>query len=276
MRTTILFLALASFATACAASPADDAASSGDQAATSGAHATFALSSDHNQALSGAAQRGAPIEIDYALDRLPQCRGNVGGGGPGWDITGFWSQNGEPAKSFAVTKLSADGTDRVSAPAIITPTEGGDIALWFQVTSVFGCSEYDSDFGNNFHIKVAGGSAPSLATITFDASGAPTVEGTLKAGGKVAVHYEPARLSSCESYQGGYPQYGISGHSSLNGGADRPFETGHAEAGKLVASDATIDLPASGDLALWFETTSTYGCHAFDSSNGANYHFSVE
>lgn len=275
MRNTFLFLALATFATACAASPGDDGASSGDQA-FSGSHATFALTADHDQSLSGSAQRGQAIEIDYDLSRLSSCRGNVGGGGPGWDITGFWSQNGEPAKSFSVTKLSADGKDRVSAPATITPTEGGDVALWFQITSVFGCNDYDSDFGNNFHIAVSGGSAPSIATITFDASGTPSVDGTLKAGGKVAVHYDPARLSSCESYSGGYPQYGISGNYSINGGAAQSFETGHAESGKLVASDATIDLPSSGDLALWFETSSTYGCHGYDSSNGANYHFSIQ
>ena len=275
MRTNILSLfALASLATACAASSADEA-TSGDQA-ISGGKVTMSLTANHEESISGgSASVGTPIEIDYDISRLATCRDNANGGGPGWDITGFWSQNGAAAKSFSVTKLSADGKSRVATPASITPTQGGDIAVWFEITSIFGCNDYDSDFGANFHISVAGSAPSAVPVITFDASGAPTLSGTLHAGGKVAVHYDPARLSQCESSQGGFPQYSVSGDYSINGGAAQSFATGHAENGALVASDATIDLPASGDLALWFETNGTSGCHGFDSSNGANYHFPI-
>ena len=126
---------------------------------------------------------------------------------------------------------------------------------------------------------MAGGATLQLiATITSRCVGRPHGRtARSRPAARSQVHYEPARLSHVRrATRGGYPQYGISGDYSINGGAAQSFETGHAEAGKLVASDATIDLPSSGDLALWFETTSTYGCHGYDSSNGANYHFPIQ
>lgn len=268
-------LLTAALATACASPSADDAAQ-GDEAEVTAA-ASYVLSADHQEKLSGTAKAGSPITIQYSLDRLTSCRGNVGGGGPGWNITGFYSENGGPAKTFEVTKISSTGKDRESKPATIVPSQGGDLALWFQVTSVFGCTDYDSAFGNNFHIQVQGGApADPIPTITFEKSGAPTVKGDLKAGGKVAVHYAQERLDKCESYQAGNPVYGISGNYMLNGGAPKSFDTGRAEAGKRVAVDAVLDLPSAGKLELWFETTSIQGCHAFDSNMSANYKFDVQ
>jgi len=271
MLNKILFAALATFAVACSTQTGDDA-TTGDEAEVNSA-ASYTLSKDFKESLNGTAKSGSAIEINYALDRLPQCRGNQGGR-PGWNIAGFYSLNGAAAKSFEVTKLSADGSDRESATARITPLEGGDLAIWFQVTSVFGCSEYDSDLGANYHVKIDGPAPDAFPTITFGEDGAPTVKGDLRVG-KVKVHYEQGRLDTCESYQGGYPQYGIGGYASINGGAAKSFETGRAEAGKRVAVDTIVELGAAGDLALWFETSSVHGCHAFDSSNGANYHFTI-
>jgi hypothetical protein len=102
------------------------------------------------------AAAGKGLRVEYALERLPQCRGNVGGGGPGWNVTGFYSENGGVAKTFEVSALTPDGKDRVAKPAHLVPAQGGDIAIWFQVTSVFGCQEFDSQFGQNFHLVVKG------------------------------------------------------------------------------------------------------------------------
>jgi hypothetical protein len=273
----LLLLSIASFAaltTACTASSGENA-TSGDEAITSAAKLT--LSADHKENLDGTAKVGAPIEIDYALERLPQCRGNIGGGGPGWTITGYYSENGGAAKTFDVSKVTADGLDREAMPAFITPTQAGDLSLWFQVTSVFGCENYDSAFGQNFHVQVGGGVAPeALPTITFDKTGAPSLSGDLKAGGKALVHYEQDRLSVCEQVQGGIPQYGIGGHAQINGGAVITFDTGRAEDGKRVTVDAVVNLTAAGDLALWFETSSVSGCHQYDSNSSANYHFTIK
>lgn len=269
----ILLLSLAAFATACASQTSGDEAVEGDEAEVSGA-ASYALTADGEEKLSGSAKAGSPITIQYSLDRLTSCRGNVGGGGPGWNIYGFYSENGGPAKSFEVTKITSTGKDRESKAATIVPSQGGDLALWFQVTSVFGCTDYDSDFGQNFHIQVQGDAPAAIPTITFEKSGAPTVKGELVAGGKVKIHYAQERLDKCESYQGGNPVYGIGGTALLNG-QKQTFDTGRAEAGQRVAVDAVLDLPAPGQLELWFETTSIHGCHEYDSNLSANYKFDV-
>jgi len=38
---------------------------------------------------------------------------------------------------------------------------------------------------------------------------------------------------------------------------------------------ATIDLETSGELQVWFENGNRWGCHAYDSSYGSNYRFTV-
>jgi hypothetical protein len=113
----------------------------------------------------------------------------------------------------------------------------------------------------------------SFARIDFDASFNETVTGTLRAGGKVEIHYDPARLTTCRGTEGGRPQWGISGSLRL-GGATQSFTV----AGLMEPANntVTIALPASGDLELWFVNTSKYGCVAYDSNFGSNYHFKVE
>lgn len=49
-----------------------------------------------------------------------------------------------------------------------------------------------------------------------------------------------------------------------------------AEGSSIVAADPTVTIPRGRDLALWFDATSVYGCHAFDSNMNANYHFTIE
>ncbi len=49
-----------------------------------------------------------------------------------------------------------------------------------------------------------------------------------------------------------------------------------ADGSSLVAADPTIAVPRGHDLALWFEATNLWGCHAWDSANGANYHATIE
>ncbi len=264
-------------AVGCVANSQDDSSNAvaGDEANVT-SDATLKLTSDFTTSLVGHAKAGGALRVEYALERLPQCRGNVGGGGPGWTITGYYSENGAAAKTFDVSELSADGKDRVAKPARITLSQGGDLALWFQVTSRFGCSEYDSAFGQNFHVDVEGAPPQAGATITFAKDGAPSVQGQLKAGGKAKVHYEQDRLPQCRRTQAGNPLWSISGFSSINGGEAKSFATGRPEGSDREEIDAVIDLDRSGELALWFEVTSVGGCHEVDSSSGQNYRFHVE
>jgi hypothetical protein len=258
---------------ACAAPPSADPA--GDEANVT-SEATLTLTKDFKTSLSGTPRAGGALRVDYALERLPQCRGNVGGGGPAWNITGFYSENGSAAKTFAVTDLSSDGKDRVASPARIELSQGGDLALWFQVSSAFGCSEFDSQFGQNFHVDVDGPPPDASATITFGQSGEPRQEGKLAAGGKVKVRYEQDRLPQCRRVQAGIPQWSISGFASMDGAKAQPFSTGRPDGADREEIDAVLDLPRAGELSLWFEVTSVGGCHEFDSLGGANYRFRVD
>ena len=238
--------------------------------------ATIKLGADFKTELLGKPTAGKGIRVEYALERLPQCRGNVGGGGPGWTITGFYSENGGPAKTFDPTTLSPDGTDRVAKATTITPGQGGDLALWFQVTSRWGCSEYDSAFGQNYHFDVAGPPPDASASIVFDKDGSVAQDGTLRAGGKVKIRYEQDRLLACRRVQQGNPVWTITGFASISGAPPETFQTGRPDGSDRVAIDAVVDLPRAGELALWFQVTSLGGCSEFDSKNGQNYRFSIE
>ncbi len=224
----------------------------------------------------GTATATKPISIEYALERLPQCRGNVGGCGPAWNITGFYSENGAPAKTFEVTKLADDGKDRVASPGRIVPSAGGDLAIWFQVTSSFGCSEYDSAFGQNYHLSVGGISPRADATIAFGKDGNPVVTGAIRAGAKVKVHYEQDRLPDCRRTQAGNPVWAISGFSQIDNEDKHSFDTAIAQSGDRKEVDAYVDLPHSGKLSLWFQVVDIGGCNKYDSNEGANYVFTIE
>ena len=275
MRMHLLVVLLGLLGTAaCAADAAPDAAAFAEPEANEGA--TVRFTADHAMKLSGTPKVGKPVRVEYALERLPQCRGNVGGGGPGWNITGFFSENGGPAKTFEVSALSEDGRDRVAKPAVLTPTQGGDLAFWFQVSSRWGCMEYDSAFGQNYHLEVLGAPPDASARIVFAADGGVSQTGALRAGGKVEIRYEQARLPECRRTERGNPVWAITGVASIDGGEARTFQTGRPEGSDRVELDAVLDLPRAGELALWFQVTSLGGCSAFDSKGGDNYRFRVE
>src|SRR4051812_25817096 len=82
---------------------AEAPAATGDEQDLTTDSATLKLTADFQTRLEGEAVAGKGIRVEYALERLPQCRGNVGGGGPAWNITGFFSENGGAAKMFEVS-----------------------------------------------------------------------------------------------------------------------------------------------------------------------------
>jgi hypothetical protein len=266
---------LVALTAACAAQPADATSTSeqraSEQDAIDGAAVTFTSAFDTQ--VTGAPSVGSGLRIDYALDRLPECRGAFNSGAPAWDITGFYSENGGAAKTFAVTDLSPDGKSRVPKPARLEPSQAGDLAIWFQATNRWGCVAYDSNLNKNYHLTVrAGAPAP---TITFTKDGTVAQTGALRAGGKVVVRYEQDRLPQCRRTVQGNPGWTIAGFSQLDREAVRPFETARAEGATKKEIDALVDLPHAGTLSLWFQVTSLGGCMQYDSKGGANYTFDV-
>lgn len=112
--------------------------------------------------------------------------------------------------------------------------------------------------------------------LTFGADWKAELSGSLRAGRTVTVAYDAARVSECAAYQGGVPQFATTGHAQLGDGPVLDFWAAGNAASPSVRSEFTLPKGAGGDLAVWFETTSRYGCHSFDSAFGANYHFTVK
>ena len=266
---------LTALASACSAPSDDRAATPGTEQDVTADAATLELGSDFSTNLTGEAAAGKGLRVEYALERLPQCRGNVGGGGPGWNVTGFYSENGGAAKTFEVSVLTPDGKDRVAKAARIVPSQGGDVAIWFQIASAFGCSEFDSQFGQNFHVPVKGAVPVAGASITFAKDGSPTQTGELKAGGKVKITYEQDRLSACRRTERGNPVWTITGFAQLDHETAHTFDTARPEGSDRVEIESLVDLPHAGELFLWFQVTSLGGCMQYDSKAGANYRFSI-
>lgn len=272
MRFVVASLATFSLLAGCSTS---ETATQHDESAFS-TTATVRFTTDDGMQIAGNLRAGRPVRVEYALDRLPQCRDDANGDHPGWSITGFYSENGGPAATFEPTKLSNDGRDRVAAPVTITPSHGGDLAFWFQATSVFGCSAYDSAFGQNFHASVAGPPPNASASIVFAGDGTVVQDGPLKVGGKVKVRYEQNRLPDCRREQLGNPLWTITGFASVAGDEATPFQTGRANGPNREAIDAILELPRSGALELWFQVTNVDGCASYDSNLGQNYTFAIE
>ncbi len=100
----------------------------------------------------GTLSAGEVLHIDYDTNRLTACRGGNNDGSPGWSITGFYRLNGGAVSTFEAGGFSA--THSTTQPQI-TVTGAGDLEIWFQNTSRWGCSGYDSAFGKNYHFAVA-------------------------------------------------------------------------------------------------------------------------
>ncbi len=94
---------------------------------------------------------GTQAKIVYDSTRLSQCRGTTNTGGPAWSITGYYQLNGGPVQSFWVAGHSP--TPNPLQPTISLSARG-DVALWFQVSNLWGCNAWDSDFGNNYHFTI--------------------------------------------------------------------------------------------------------------------------
>lgn len=264
-----------SLALACACGVVDEAETdvpqSGDKAdRVSGTGLRF--NGDFGEELSGALRAGDSLRVSYDLDRLPGCRG-TSGGRPQWNITGFMSIDGAAAQTFEVSRVQGD--ERVPVDAVLTVPAGRDLAFWFQVNNRWGCSEFDSDFGNNYHFVVGATDPAPRAHLTFDAEGKLFSEGSLRSGGKVVVSYDLDRLPACRGTSGGLPQWTITGFAQVDGGTARSFEVSRVAGDDREPIDAELELPRGASLSLWFQVTNRWGCSEYDGNGGSNYVFQL-
>ena len=109
---------------------------------------TFAA--DWTQTASQPLVAGQTVQLAYDAARLPDCRGDLPTG-PGWTISAITSLNGVPGDAVAV---AGAGLSNGPNPPVITLPMAGDLQIWFQVGSVWGCTAYDSSYGQNYHFTV--------------------------------------------------------------------------------------------------------------------------
>jgi hypothetical protein len=266
---TLCFATL--MATGCATDPADPNATGGGGKAD-GESASLSFNGDFSETLKGTPLAGDSLRISYALDRLTDCRSESGGSDK-FGITGYAQFDDAEPLPFAVSQLKSGKVVPVSADVAI-PASASKVALWFAINDVYGCIAYDSNENANYNYAIDRHGLG--AVLSFDASGEPSRSGALHAGDKVVVHYEPERLADCEGETGGHAAYGITGYWSVDGGTPHTLSVTHASGEILVAGDPQLTLPRGDELALWFETTNIWGCHAYDSANGANYKFRID
>jgi hypothetical protein len=113
--------------------------------------AVLAFDSDFSENQSAEIHELDTVVIHYAPERLARCAGSTGGHAA-WSVTGFYQVDGGAVKQVMVTR--AEGSTLVAADPQITVPHGHDLALWFEATSIWGCHDVDSDYGDNYHFAI--------------------------------------------------------------------------------------------------------------------------
>jgi hypothetical protein len=270
-----LFVAATLFIVSCTTAPDQSTGTGGlgngggkaDAAAT-----TLTFASDWSEIANGPLVAGSTIRVAYDLARLTSCRGSTGGSEV-WGVGGFAQFDDGTTAAFAVSELQGGHVVPVIADLEI-PAAATQVELWFQITNVWGCTAYDSNDSANYHFAIEHHGTD--AVLAFDADFSESQSGALHAGDRVVVHYEPARLAQCAGTKYGRAAWGVTGYWQVDDGAVHTVAVSRADGAALVADDPTITLPAGHEVALWFEATSVWGCHAWDSDFGANYHATIE
>jgi hypothetical protein len=271
--TRIVWLA-ALAACAGSATTAPGSGTGGGKADGDGGDATLAFHGDFTETTTGTLVAGTTVRVTYDLSRLQTCRAESDGIAV-WGVTGFAQFDDGTTVSFALSQ--PDGVDVTPIDGEVElPASATHVSLWFQATNEWGCNAYDSDYGANYTFALASSGAQAVLEFASDPSAAPTQSAALHAGDEVVVHYEPDRLAQCYALSNEMPAWGITLYWQLDGGAVNSTSASRVDGDVLVAADPTIPVTGGSDLALWFEATSVYGCDAYDSAYGANYHFQIQ
>ena len=107
--------------------------------------ATVKFTSDWSHEQSGDVQAGESLQIDYAAERLCQCRATRYGQ-KAWGLTA--NLRFHPSKEEQAADVSS-GTCEVKIPAGTSQIE-----IWFHNSDHTGCSAWDSQYGQNYWLDV--------------------------------------------------------------------------------------------------------------------------
>jgi hypothetical protein len=232
--------------------------------------ATIVFSGDWSETVTGTLRAGGALRIRYDADRLPECRGEMGGR-PQWAISASASVDGADAD---VVSLAA-GDDGLLEGTLDALPDGEDLAIWFTVTNRWGCVGYDSDYGNDYHFSLGAAPEGDVVVLEFDASWESRLSAPIHAGDELHVSYDMARLPDCRGTMYGRPAWSITGWYAVDGGTARPFEVSRVEGDQRIPQEAVIEVPDGDELAFWFEITNRWGCHGYDSNLGGNWIFPI-
>src|SRR5437667_3996645 len=126
--------------------PASDAEQSA--AETARPPALLAFNADWSVTQSAHVVSGGQATIHYDLARLPHCRAWYHGFAA-WGISAYWSVDG--GNAFTQPVVQRSGQDLVPVDVTFEVGAGHDLAVWFHASDEYGCAEWDSSYGNNFH-----------------------------------------------------------------------------------------------------------------------------
>ena len=118
------------------------------------------------------------------------------------------------------------------------------------------------------------------ATISFKADWTVSSSKKLATGTKVTIAYDTAR-TPCTGTSGGYPAFSTTAWYQLGTTAPKSVVVAGLNPSGPLAPTFTIPSAVLGegapanDLAIWFESTSRWGCHSYDSAYGKNFHFPI-
>lgn len=120
----------------------------------------------------------------------------------------------------------------------------------------------------------ADGTEPT-GVLVFSSDYEERLEGDLVAGGTLVVRYDPDRIQECRGRTGGSDVWGITGYFSVDGAEAESFAVTELRDGTTTAIDATLEVPRGAEIAFWFQSSNRWGCVAYDSDFGADYHFAI-
>lgn len=108
------------------------------------------------------------------------------------------------------------------------------------------------------------------ATITFASDFSHSVAGTLVAGTPVTIAYDAGRLTTCRGEKYGQPAWSIVAHYRVDGGPVMAHPVVSPQ-----GSSTPMSFPSGGHIEMWFVNADVWGCVAYDSAYGQNFHFDV-
>jgi hypothetical protein len=237
------------------------------RAAATTALPTLSFGADWSVTQSAPVVSGGKATVHYDIARQPRCR-TWYMGQPAWDIEARWSSDGGIEHAQPVTAV-VNG-QRVGVDITIDVPPGHDLALWFHNSDESGCSDWDSNYGRNFHFALAPG-APALHFAWPGWSW--SVDGAPAAGGDLVVDYDIRRQPYCRQDYNGLQTWDVTVGYRFDGGAAASASlTTTPTDYQRVQAPARLTVPAGARaMELWFENHDRTGCQTWDSSYGNNY-----